>query len=79
MTPQLYINEHYGSTVHLPWDEMWLRFSTTFIDDVFACVVRMPTEARLACFRDDVVFIGVCWQRWRFGGRTRERDKEKEE
>uniref|UniRef100_A0A1I8FCC0 Lipid scramblase CLPTM1L n=1 Tax=Macrostomum lignano TaxID=282301 RepID=A0A1I8FCC0_9PLAT len=29
----------------------------TFIDDLFAFIIRMPTAHRLACFRDDVIFI----------------------
>ena len=36
----------------------------TFIDDVFAFIVTMPTSHRLACFRDDVVFLVYLYQRW---------------
>jgi len=36
----------------------------TFIDDVFAFIITMPTSHRLACFRDDVVFIVYVYQRW---------------
>lgn len=36
----------------------------TFIDDVFAFVITMPTSHRLACFRDDVVFLVYLCQRW---------------
>ena len=36
----------------------------TFIDDVFAFIITMPTAHRLACFRDDVVFIIYLYQRW---------------
>ena len=36
----------------------------TFIDDVFAFIITMPTAHRLACFRDDVVFFIYLYQRW---------------
>lgn len=36
----------------------------TFIDDLFAFIIRMPTMARMSCFRDDVVFIIYLWQRY---------------
>jgi hypothetical protein len=31
------------------------RFLNTFIDDLFAFIIRMPTMHRISCFRDDVV------------------------
>ena len=36
----------------------------TFIDDVFAFIIVMPTAHRIACFRDDVVFVIYLYQRW---------------
>jgi len=36
----------------------------TFIDDVFAFIITMPTAHRLACFRDDIVFVIYLYQRW---------------
>lgn len=36
----------------------------TFIDDLFAFIIRMPAMARMSCFRDDVVFIIYLWQRY---------------
>ncbi|KAJ8303378.1 hypothetical protein KUTeg_019774 [Tegillarca granosa] len=36
----------------------------TFIDDIFAFIITMPTAHRLACFRDDVVFVVYLYQRW---------------
>lgn len=35
-----------------------LQAFNTFIDDVIAFIITMPTSHRLACFRDDVVFPG---------------------
>lgn len=36
----------------------------TFIDDLFAFVITMPTAHRMACFRDDIVFLVYLYQRW---------------
>lgn len=36
------------------------KFINTFIDDLFAFVIRMPTMYRLGCFRDDIIFL-VCF------------------
>lgn len=36
----------------------------TFIDDLFAFIIPMPTAHRLACFRDDIVFLIYIYQRW---------------
>ena len=35
---------------------MYKAFNT-FIDDLFAFIITMPTAHRVACFRDDVVFL----------------------
>ena len=39
----------------LPWKAFTYKAFNTFIDDVFAFIITMPTSHRLACFRDDVV------------------------
>ena len=54
MTPQLFINYKLKSTAHLPWKAMCYKSINTFIDDLFAFVVKMPTMHRVACLRDDV-------------------------
>ena len=36
----------------------------TIVDDLFAFVVKMPTLHRIACFRDDVIFLIYLYQRW---------------
>lgn len=41
-----------------------LQFLSTFIDDLFAFVVKMPTLHRLAVFRDDLIFFIYLYQRW---------------
>lgn len=52
MTPQLFINYKMKSVAHMPWRMMTYKFLNTFIDDVFAFVIKMPTMYRLGCFRD---------------------------
>lgn len=42
----------------------YLQAFNTFIDDIFAFIITMPTSHRLACFRDDVVFLVYLYQRW---------------
>lgn len=36
----------------------------TFVDDVFAFVIEMPTIHRIATLRDDLVFFVYLYQRW---------------
>lgn len=64
MTPQLFINYKLKSVAHLPWRMMSYKFLNTFIDDIFAFVIKMPTMYRLGCFRDDIVFFVFLYQRW---------------
>lgn len=64
MLPQLFINYKMKSVAHLPWRAFMYKAFNTFIDDVFAFIISMPTAHRLACFRDDVIFIIYLYQRW---------------
>ena len=64
MTPQLFINYKMQSVAHLPWRAMVYKALNTFVDDLFAFVIKMPTLHRLACFRDDLVFFIFLYQRW---------------
>mmetsp|Transcript_11259 Transcript_11259/g.42021 ORF Transcript_11259/g.42021 Transcript_11259/m.42021 type:complete len:618 (-) Transcript_11259:109-1962(-) len=64
MTPQLIINHRLKSVAQLPWRFLCYRFVNTFIDDLFAFIIKMPTMHRMSCFRDDVVFILYLYQRW---------------
>lgn len=36
----------------------------TFIDDLFAFVVKMPLLHRIGCLRDDLVFLIFLYQKW---------------
>lgn len=64
MCPQLFINYKLKSVAHLPWRTFTYKALNTFIDDLFAFIIRMPTMHRLACFRDDLVFFILLYQRW---------------
>merc|ERR1712029_117419 len=64
MTPQLFINYKMKSVAHLPWRMMTYKALNTFIDDIFAFVIKMPTMYRIGCFRDDVVFFIFLYQRY---------------
>lgn len=64
MTPQLFINYRMKSVSHLPWRTFVYKAINTFIDDLFAFIIRMPTMHRLRCFRDDIIFLIYLYQRW---------------
>lgn len=64
MLPQLFVNYKLKSVAHLPWRAFMYKAFNTFIDDVFAFIITMPTAHRLACFRDDFVFLIYLYQRW---------------
>ena len=38
----------------------------TFIDDLFAWVIKMPLMHRLSCFRDDAIFLVLLYQMWTY-------------
>ncbi|XP_071886246.1 putative lipid scramblase CLPTM1 [Anas platyrhynchos] len=42
MTPQLFINYKLKSVAHLPWRMLTYKALNTFIDDLFAFVIKMP-------------------------------------
>jgi len=64
MTPQLFLNWKMKSVAHLPWRVLVYKSLNTFIDDLFSFIIRMPTMARISCFRDDIVFFVYLYQRW---------------
>ncbi|KAI9470455.1 cleft lip and palate transmembrane protein 1-domain-containing protein [Zychaea mexicana] len=66
MMPQLYINYRLKSVAHMPWRTLMYKSLNTFIDDLFAFVIKMPTLHRLACLRDDVVFFVYLYQRYKY-------------
>lgn len=64
MLPQLFVNYRLKSVAALPWRAFTYKAFNTFIDDLFAFIITMPTSHRLACFRDDIVFLIYLYQRW---------------
>ncbi|EPB69900.1 cleft lip and palate transmembrane protein 1 [Ancylostoma ceylanicum] len=61
---ELFINYKLKSVAHLPWRMLTYKFINTFIDDLFAFVIRMPMMYRIGCFRDDIIFLIYLYQRW---------------
>lgn len=55
MTPQLFINYRMKSVAHMPWKVFVYKALNTFIDDLFAFAIKMPTLHRVACFRDGIL------------------------
>ncbi|MCJ1307565.1 hypothetical protein MMC25_001212 [Agyrium rufum] len=81
MVPSLYINyrlkkqeepklitdlQPQQSVAHLPAKAMTYKFLNTFIDDLFAFTIKMPTLHRLATLRDDVIFFVYLYQAWAY-------------
>lgn len=64
MLPQLFLNYKLKSVAHLPWRAFMYKAFNTFIDDIFAFIITMPTAHRVACFRDDLVFVIFLYQKW---------------
>ncbi|CAI4224290.1 unnamed protein product [Auanema sp. JU1783] len=64
MLPQLFVNYKLKSVAHLPWRAFMYKAFNTFIDDIFAFIITMPTSHRVACFRDDLVFLVYLYQRY---------------
>ncbi|KAI9884525.1 MAG: hypothetical protein M1823_003683 [Watsoniomyces obsoletus] len=64
MVPSLYINYRLKSVAHISQRAMTYKFLNTFIDDLFAWTIKMPTLHRLATLRDDVIFFIYIYQSW---------------
>ncbi|KAJ7591456.1 cleft lip and palate associated transmembrane protein [Mycena floridula] len=80
LVPQLIINYKLKSVAHMPMKAMIYKTLSTVVDDFFAfCIkvgneltlgwnvltnLQMPFLHRLACFRDDLVFLIFLYQRW---------------
>lgn len=78
LTPQLFLNYRLRSVAAMPLRVFLYRALNTFVDDLFALVIPMPNLTRIAAFRDDIVFVILLWQWWRYPSR-KETDKLKEE
>ena len=62
MCPQLYVNYKLQSVAHMPMTALGYKVFNTFIDDVFALLVKMPLKHRIMTLRDDVGFLGFLYQ-----------------
>ncbi|GAC71878.1 transmembrane protein [Moesziomyces antarcticus T-34] len=67
LVPQLIVNYKLKSTAGMNSRTFVYKILGTFVDDLFAFCIKMPTLHRLACFRDDVVFFIALYQRWIYG------------
>ena len=54
------------SVAHMPARAMTYKFLNTFIDDLFAFTIKMPTLHRLATLRDDVIFFVYLYQSYAY-------------
>ena len=50
----------------MPARAMTYKFLNTFIDDLFAWTIKMPTLHRLATLRDDIIFFVYLYQSWAY-------------
>ncbi|KAI6715313.1 clpTM1 domain-containing protein [Diplocarpon mali] len=66
MVPSLYINYRLKSVAHMPAKAMMYKFLNTFIDDLFAFTIKMPTLHRIATLRDDVIFFVYLYQSYKY-------------
>ncbi|KAH3681877.1 hypothetical protein WICPIJ_007183 [Wickerhamomyces pijperi] len=64
LVPSVYINYRLKSVAHVPKKAMAYKVVNTFIDDLFAFVIKMPWLHRLATLRDDVIFFIYLYQCW---------------
>lgn len=64
MTPQVFMNWRVKSVEHLPWRALTYQAINTFIDDIFMLCIRMPEVQKYSVFRDDIIFVICCVQRW---------------
>lgn len=62
LTPQIYINYRLQSVAHLPMKSFLYKIFNTFVDDIFAFVVKMPLKHKVMTLRDDAIFIVFLYQ-----------------
>lgn len=67
LVPQIILNYKLKSVAGLNGKTLIYKVLTTFVDDIFAFAVPMPTLHRLATLRDDVIFFIYLYQWWVYG------------
>ncbi|KAI9294779.1 cleft lip and palate transmembrane 1 [Neoconidiobolus thromboides FSU 785] len=78
MLPQVVINYRVKSVEAVPLSAFFYKAINTFVDDLFVMVIPMPTLARLAAFRDDLIFFVFLYQWYKYPSRALEEDVEVE-
>ncbi|KAJ1983864.1 Cleft lip and palate associated transmembrane protein 1 [Dimargaris verticillata] len=66
MTPQLFLNHRLRSVEAMSVSTFTYRAINTFVDDLFALVIPMPSLTRVSAFRDDIIFVVLLYQWWIF-------------
>eukprot|EP00747_Dinoflagellata_sp_TGD_P023406 gnl/TRDRNA2_/TRDRNA2_129779_c1_seq1.p1 gnl/TRDRNA2_/TRDRNA2_129779_c1~~gnl/TRDRNA2_/TRDRNA2_129779_c1_seq1.p1 ORF type:complete len:283 (+),score=52.19 gnl/TRDRNA2_/TRDRNA2_129779_c1_seq1:30-851(+) len=74
MTPQVFMNYRFKTAEHLPWKALTYQAINTFIDDIFMLCIRMPEIQKYSVFRDDIVFVVLCIQRWMYRKKPQDED-----
>lgn len=57
MIPQLVVNYRLKTVAGMSKAALVYKFINTFIDDLYTFVSKMPLMTKIACFRDDVIFV----------------------
>ena len=57
MLPQLYVNYKLKTVAAMSYSVLVYKIITTFIDDLYTFVTDLPLMYKIACLRDDVVFV----------------------
>lgn len=56
------VKQRLKSVAHIPMKALFYKLLATTLDDFFSFIIKMPLLHRLACFRDDVVFVALLYQ-----------------
>lgn len=64
LVPQVYINYKLKSVAHLPMRAFMYKIFNTFVDDIFAFIVKMPLKHKIMTLRDDAIFLIFLYQWW---------------
>jgi hypothetical protein len=57
LLPQLYVNYRLKTVAGMSRAALAYKFLNTFIDDLYTFLSDLPLFYKVACFRDDVVFV----------------------
>lgn len=64
LTPQLYVNYRLKSVAHLPIKAFFYKIFNTFIDDIFAFIIKSPLKHKIMTLRDDLILLVFLVQWW---------------